>query len=136
MRSISLLLWICVSVAACTDLADDSAVNSPNNYPPQTQVPTDTPTQPFEPVAIVPPQKTPSQQFVLASADPFSSFAAHADTASYDLFRRSLMQRALPNPGEVRAEEYTIYFRYDYQTHDPISDLPFIIPLSAGRQLT
>lgn len=52
--------------------------------------------------------------FVLTSADPYSTFAADVDTASYDIFRRDVGLGILPQADSVRLEEYVNYFHYDY----------------------
>jgi Ca-activated chloride channel family protein len=71
----------------------------------------------------------------LTQSDPFSTFAADVDTASYDIFRRSLLRGALPDPLEVRAEEYVNYFRYAYPAPEPDSDVPFTIALAASAHV-
>jgi Ca-activated chloride channel family protein len=76
-----------------------------------------------------------SNPFVLTDADPFSTFAADVDTASYDILRRSLANGALPAPSEVRLEEYVNYFAYDYPAPKLDSDVPFAISLAASANV-
>lgn len=76
-----------------------------------------------------------TQPFVLAAHDPFSTFAADVDTASYDIFRRNV-ERAIPtDPASIRVEEFINYFHYDdsaprteaehpFEIHAAISDNP------------
>src|SRR5512139_2570576 len=44
--------------------------------------------------------------FVMAAHDPFSTFAADVDTASYDIFVRDATTGVLPDPASVRLEDY------------------------------
>jgi Ca-activated chloride channel family protein len=73
--------------------------------------------------------------FVLASHDPFSTFAADVDTASYDIFRREAQLGQLPQPASVRLEEYVNYFSYDYPAPEPGAQVPFKISLAAASQV-
>src|SRR5688500_10975959 len=52
--------------------------------------------------------------FVVVEHDPFSTFAADVDTASYDLMRRDLTAGLVPVADGVRVEDYVNYFNYDY----------------------
>lgn len=52
--------------------------------------------------------------FVEAATDPFSTFAADVDTASYTLARGYLNTNQLPPQSSVRTEEYLNYFNYHY----------------------
>lgn len=78
---------------------------------------------------------SPNTSFVLTRSDLFSTFAADVDTASYDIFRRSLAQGTLPAPTEVRPEEYINYFTYDYPKPDLESDQPFSISLAVSAHV-
>jgi Ca-activated chloride channel family protein len=69
--------------------------------------------------------------FVLADKDPFSTFAADVDTASYDIFLRDARASVLPAPGTVRLEEYVNYFTYDYRAPALTDPDPFSISLAA-----
>lgn len=69
--------------------------------------------------------------FVLAASDPFSTFAADVDTASYDIFRRSARGGVLPTPDTVRLEEFVNYFDYDYPAPSLDAPQPFTISLAA-----
>lgn len=73
--------------------------------------------------------------FVMTAHDPFSTFAADVDTASYDLFRRDAGQGLLPAPASVRLEEYVNYFSYDYPAPAAGSVHPFQVSLAAASQV-
>jgi len=66
-----------------------------------------------------------SNPFVVADIDPFSTFAADVDTASYDVFRRNMEQNAQLIPDSVRVEEFVNYFEYDYPAPAPSDEHPF-----------
>ena len=68
-----------------------------------------------------------SNPFVVADIDPFSTFAADVDTASYDVFRRNMEQNLPPIPEAVRVEEFVNYFAYDYPAPAPSDEHPFSI---------
>ena len=70
--------------------------------------------------------------FVLAAHDPLSTFATDVDTASYDLFRRDILEGFLPSKESVRIEEYVNFFAYGYEAPAPDSDIPFAISLEAA----
>lgn len=53
--------------------------------------------------------------FVIAAADPLSTFAADVDTASYTLARRMLREGYLPPKEQVRTEEFVNYFTPDVE---------------------
>ncbi|MCB9591536.1 MAG: von Willebrand factor type A domain-containing protein [Sandaracinaceae bacterium] len=71
--------------------------------------------------------------FVMASHDPFSTFGADVDTASYDIFVRDALEGSLPSPLSVRLEEYVNAFDYDYPTPEPDAEIPFSIDLVAAQ---
>jgi Ca-activated chloride channel family protein len=73
--------------------------------------------------------------FVAVEHDPFSTFAADVDTASYDLFRRDVQLGMLPQPASVRLEEYVNYFAYDYEAPEPGETPPFQISLGAAPNI-
>ncbi len=79
----------------------------------------------FEPVGTNP--------FVMVDHDPFSTFAADVDTASYDIFVRDIEDGVLPDPASVRLEEYVNYFDYAYDAPDIDAEIPFAIQLSASE---
>lgn len=82
--------------------------------------------------AAQPPAVDPTiNPFVLAASDPFSTFAADVDTASYDIFRRSLASNMLPSAQLVRTEEFVNYFDYDYPAPALTDPEPFTISLAA-----
>jgi Ca-activated chloride channel homolog len=70
--------------------------------------------------------------YVATQSDPFSTFAADVDTASYDLFRSTVQNLGeLPAPANVRTEEFVNYFAYDYPAPTSEGDTPFAIDLAA-----
>ena len=73
--------------------------------------------------------------FVMTAHDPFSTFAADVDTASYDLFRRDAGQGLLPAAASVRLEEYVNYFSYDYPAPAADAAYPFQVSLAAAKQV-
>jgi Ca-activated chloride channel family protein len=89
---------------------------------------------------IVPPpgseEADPSEEsaFVATESDPFSTFGADVDTASYDLFRSNLANGwGLPDPSSVRTEDFVNYFDYEYE--EPAEgERPFTIDLAATSQ--
>jgi Ca-activated chloride channel family protein len=78
----------------------------------------------FESVGINP--------FVYVEHDPFSTFAADVDTASYDVMRRDLNLGMVPVPESVRVEDYVNYFAYDYPAPTEDAEHPFSIALAAA----
>ncbi len=75
------------------------------------------------------------QPFVDVSHDPLSTFAADVDTASYDLFRQSMVYQGLPAPDTVRVEEYVNYFGYEYAAPAHDADVPFSVQLAAAPHI-
>lgn len=73
--------------------------------------------------------------FVSTARDPFSTFAADVDTASYDIFRRDVNQGVLPQPASVRLEEYVNNFSYAYPAPAATATQPFQISLGAARDV-
>ncbi|MCA9610262.1 MAG: von Willebrand factor type A domain-containing protein, partial [Myxococcales bacterium] len=74
-----------------------------------------------------------SNPYVMAAHDPFSTFAADVDTASYDIFVRDATNGRLPDPASVRLEEYVNAFDYDYPTPEVDAEIPFAIDLVAAQ---
>jgi Ca-activated chloride channel homolog len=70
--------------------------------------------------------------YVDVSHDPLSTFAVDVDTASYDIFRRDVLNGRLPTPSTVRLEEFVNYFDYDYPAPEAGADEPFSISLAAA----
>ncbi len=70
--------------------------------------------------------------FVVTAQDPFSTFGADVDTASYDLFRQSVINGSLPAATSVRVEDFVNYFDYDYPTPAADATDPFAISLVAA----
>jgi Ca-activated chloride channel family protein len=76
-----------------------------------------------------------SNPFVYTSHDPFSTFGADVDSASYDIFRRDAQWGDRP-PGErVRVEDFVNYFDYDYPAPAAESEVPFSISLEGAPSL-
>jgi Ca-activated chloride channel homolog len=73
--------------------------------------------------------------FVLTAHDPFSTFGADVDTASYDVFRQYALMNQLPPSAGVRLEEYVNYFSYDYPGPAATGPHPFYISLAAATQV-
>lgn len=61
--------------------------------------------------------------FISVSSNPFATFAADVDTASYANLRRQILQNGSVDPDSVRVEEMINYFHYDYP--EPKSGEPF-----------
>jgi Ca-activated chloride channel family protein len=72
------------------------------------------------------------QPFVMAAHDPFSTFAADVDTASYDIFRRNVEHMIRTSPDSVRVEDFVNYFKYDYPAPAAGAEHPFQISLAAA----
>ena len=70
--------------------------------------------------------------FVVVSHDPLSTFAADVDTASYQIFKRDVLNDMRPRPESVRLEEYVNYFDYGYAPPQATSPHPFAISLEAA----
>ncbi len=74
--------------------------------------------------------------YVRTDKDPFSTFAADVDSASYDLFVAAMTSRGeLPDPATVRSEEFINSFSYDYPTPSRDAEHPFAIDLAAAPGL-
>ena len=73
--------------------------------------------------------------FVMTTHDPFSTFAADVDTASYDIFRRDVKLGGLPRPESVRLEEYVNFFKYEYAAPSPTDKAPFKVSVAAAGQV-
>jgi Ca-activated chloride channel family protein len=71
--------------------------------------------------------------FVDAKKDPFSTFAADVDTASYDYFRQTVGEyKMLPQADYVRIEDFVNFFRYAYPAPTLDAKEPFAIALAAA----
>lgn len=71
--------------------------------------------------------------YVSVAHDPFSTFAADVDSASYDIFAKSMSEGAgLPAPSTVRSEEFVNYFVYDYLPPPLVAPHPFAIDIDVG----
>jgi Ca-activated chloride channel homolog len=73
--------------------------------------------------------------FVITEHDPFSTFAADVDTASYDILRRDVNLDLLPRQESVRLEEYVNFFHYDYPAPAADEAHPFRLSLAAAAQV-
>lgn len=72
--------------------------------------------------------------FTATGHDPFSTFAADVDTASYDLYLQHVTNYgALPQPTTVRVEEFINSFDYEYTTPAADAEVPFAIDLSMSE---
>jgi Ca-activated chloride channel family protein len=114
------------SMDAGAPRADAGALSPDTGAATDTLVPADSGDK-FTPVGTNP--------FVMTAYDPFSTFAADVDTASYDIFRRDAAQGLLPAASSVRLEEYVNYFSYDYPAPIEGSPYPFQISLAAANQV-
>ncbi|MCA9515850.1 MAG: von Willebrand factor type A domain-containing protein, partial [Myxococcales bacterium] len=71
--------------------------------------------------------------FVMAAHDPFSTFGADVDTASYEIFRRYVGDLGvLPPPASVRLEELVNYFDYGDAPPTAEDEHPFSIAVEAA----
>ena len=68
--------------------------------------------------------------FESVAANPFATFAADVDTASYSNFRRQIVNGKKVQPDSVRVEEFINYFHYDYP--EPQGDEPFAVTLEVA----
>ncbi len=69
--------------------------------------------------------------FLAVKANPFSTFAADVDTASYTNLRRKILSGSNPAADAIRIEEMINYFSYDYpepQGNEPFSVTTEIAP--------
>ena len=64
-----------------------------------------------------------SNRFLSVANAPLSTFAADADTSSYALFRRKVLNGERVSPDSIRIEEMLNYFHYDYA--QPAEGEPF-----------
>lgn len=125
-RSISLL------AIALSSLAVGCALEGAPSYDVLAGSPPDGPTSPDEDRTGDRFEAVGTNPFVRTEHDPFSTFAADVDTASYDIFVREATLRNLPAPESVRLEEYVNSFEYAYTTPEYGSDVPFAIDLAAA----
>ena len=115
------------SLAGCSASAE-SAANGDYTYYPTPEVPASEPDSETK----TPPEEEDPSAFTAAASDPFSTFAADVDTASYDLFRSSLVNSgSLPERAWVRTEEFINYFDYEYPAPSADDEHPFRIALAA-----
>jgi Ca-activated chloride channel family protein len=131
--SLSVLVFLGVG---CASFGDEGAYyEDPSRSAPP-------PSGSFADAGAAPPEEEPppgdryedvgTNPFVRADHDPFSTFAADVDTASYDIFVREAQLGYLPQPASVRLEEYVNAFDYDYPAPEYGSEVPFAIDLVAA----
>ncbi len=71
--------------------------------------------------------------WTVVAHDPFSTFAADVDSASYDIFVKTMVEeQRLPAPETVRTEEFVNYFAYEYAQPVPSSPDPFAVDIDIG----
>jgi Ca-activated chloride channel homolog len=85
--------------------------------------------------SIPPPVATNVNPFVITAHDPFSTFGADVDTASYDVFRQYAQLNKLPPRTGVRTEEYVNYFSYAYPGPAVDGPHPFYISMAAANNV-
>jgi Ca-activated chloride channel family protein len=129
----SMLWFLSIGLVACNAGSSPQAWPSSSPAPNVQPAPTADYTTDHTTVMAPAPASVP---FVLTSSDPFATFAADVDTASYDIFRRSIMNGILPLATEVRVEEFVNYFSYDYTAPELDSDVPFTVTLSASAHMS
>jgi len=68
--------------------------------------------------------------FVDTETDPLSTFSVDVDTGSYTWGRNRILYNSLPEPEQVRVEEYINYFRMDYPkpTDTPFAAIMNVVP--------
>lgn len=71
-----------------------------------------------------------SNRFLSVRTAPLSTFAADADTSSYALFRRKVLDGETVSPASIRIEEMLNYFRYSYA--QPTNGEPFGVTTEIG----
>jgi len=71
-----------------------------------------------------------SNRFLSVRTAPLSTFAADADTSSYALFRRKVLDGETVSPASIRIEEMLNYFRYSYE--QPTNGEPFGVTTEIG----
>jgi len=139
MKNIALVQFVCVLVALGSGCADYGGSSS--GYPRSPSPGTYADAGVAPPMGPDAPDPTPpgdsyeapgTNPFVMADHDPFSTFAADVDTASYDIFVRDMEDGLLPDAASVRLEEYVNFFSYDYPAPEPGADIPFAIDLAAS----
>lgn len=98
--------------------------------PPRSDVPEPPATEP-DPDAAAPALVV--NPFVRTTHDPFSTFAADVDSASYDIFVKSVTELGqLPPPDMVRSEEFVNFFEYGYPEVADDAPHPFEVHLDVG----
>jgi Ca-activated chloride channel family protein len=64
--------------------------------------------------------------------DNLATFSVDVDTASYTRTRSFLLQDQLPEPTDVRVEEFLNYFNYGYEPPDALAPEPFAVHFEGG----
>lgn len=111
--STPLLPFALVSLLALGGCAEDFEYNG--SFFPSSGIPNQDEVRPLDGDALLAP---PTNPFVMADADPLSTFAVDVDTASYDIFRQHVNSGDLPSTQLVRLEEYVNAFDYEYMAPD------------------
>jgi Ca-activated chloride channel homolog len=109
-----------------TNDLDTSAILPEIEQPPVSQ------TQPMPPASPKPSTHSPIQinPFELTAQDALSTFSLDSDTASYDRALATLSRHQMPNPKEIRVEEFVNAFTYG----DPLpTDRPFALTTQLGE---
>ncbi|TNF23492.1 MAG: DUF3520 domain-containing protein [Deltaproteobacteria bacterium] len=111
----------------------DTATAADASSPSDTAVPShDTTQEPGPDTTVTTPEPTATNPFVVAEHDPFSTFGADVDTASYEIFKRHVQDGQLPDPSTVRLEEFVNYFHYDYPAPEWEAERPFNVAVEAA----
>ena len=88
------------------------------------------PGEPPEPGPEPAPEAPAVNPFTTTAHDPFSTFAADVDTASWEIFHKTLTEEErLPDPARVRVEEFVNFFRYAYPPVPEAAADPFALDL-------
>lgn len=143
MRTSRFLLSLAfTSLVGCAGGASQSAARAPA-YPAEEMAYAPPPSPQQTPAVVVAESEAVSESrdqfqdvgvnpFVEVSHDPFSTFAADVDTASYDVLQQWMSSGELPPASSVRLEEYVNYFDYDYPAPSADSEAPFDISLAVA----
>lgn len=124
----SLVLTLLLSTSCGGDALEASATQGTQiDAPPEPSVAAEAEDPAPQPEA----DQTPAvNAFVTAAHDPFSTFGADVDTASYDMFRQYVSANALPPAAWVRVEDFVNFFKYDYEAPAADAEHPFAIHLT------
>lgn len=124
-------LLLVSSLAGCSSTKEEAAVNNVGKGYGKQELSVDGVYEAEAPAAVDPDWNTEEydyqkeNSFQSVAANPFATFAADVDTASYSNFRRQILNGQSVQPDSVRVEEFINYFRYDYP--EPEGDEPFSV---------